>query len=100
MHIRGTTPVGVFPTGNTPEGLADMMGNTWDWTGSLYRNYPYQDDDGREDANDGASLRVVRGGSWYYGSGHARASFRVSFRPGARNSNVGVRLVCASPMDR
>ena len=41
-HIRRTTPIGVFPGGETPEGLVDMTGNTWDWTGSFYRPYPYE----------------------------------------------------------
>lgn len=48
-HIRRTTPVGVFPGGETPEGLIDLTGNTWDWTSSLFQPYPYIADDGRED---------------------------------------------------
>ena len=44
--------------------LFDMAGNVWEWTLSQYRDYPYRNDDGR---NDPASVhsRVVRGGSWY-----------------------------------
>ena len=29
-HVRRTTPIGVFPGGETSEGLVDMTGNTWD----------------------------------------------------------------------
>ncbi|MER2603520.1 MAG: SUMF1/EgtB/PvdO family nonheme iron enzyme, partial [Candidatus Competibacter phosphatis] len=57
-HIRRTTPVGVFPGGETPEGLIDLTGNTWDWTGSKYQPYPYDAADGREDPV-GVARRVV-----------------------------------------
>ena len=46
-HVRATTPIGVFPAGATPEGLVDMTGNVWDWTGTLYQAYRHQADDGR-----------------------------------------------------
>jgi formylglycine-generating enzyme required for sulfatase activity len=29
---EGTCPVGSFPAGNTPEGIADLMGNVTEWT--------------------------------------------------------------------
>jgi formylglycine-generating enzyme required for sulfatase activity len=63
-HIRRTTPVGVFPGGTTPEGLVDMTGNVWEWTSSVYRDYPYDAADGREDHHAPSTRRVVRGGSW------------------------------------
>ena len=28
---EGTAPVGAFPAGNTPEGIADLYGNAWEW---------------------------------------------------------------------
>jgi formylglycine-generating enzyme required for sulfatase activity len=39
-HVRGTTPVGVFPGGDTPEGLVDLSGNVWEWTSSAYHALP------------------------------------------------------------
>jgi formylglycine-generating enzyme required for sulfatase activity len=52
-----TAPVASFPAGNTPEGLADMGGNVWEWTASVPCTYPDHAcaDDGR---------RVIRGGGW------------------------------------
>ncbi len=40
----------------------DMAGNVFEWTISLYRPYPYKDDDGQE--KEGNGVRVNRGGGW------------------------------------
>jgi formylglycine-generating enzyme required for sulfatase activity len=92
-HIRHTTPIGVFPDGQTPEGLVDMTGNTWDWTSSLYTPYPYDAADGREAPSPPGALRVVRGGPWYYDQGHTHASCRAFDAPGGRGSLLGLRVV-------
>ena len=51
------------PLGDGPYGCADMAGNVWEWCSSLYKEYPYNKDDGREDLSQ-AGYRVLRGGSW------------------------------------
>jgi formylglycine-generating enzyme required for sulfatase activity len=96
-HVRHTTPIGVFPGGQTPEGLEDMTGNTWDWTSSLYTPYPYDAADGREALSSPGARRVVRGGSWDFVQGDARASCRLDGAPVSRNLNVGLRVVRSSP---
>lgn len=98
--LRRTTPVGVFPDGDTPagakpNGLADMTGNVWEWTSTVYDQkdypYPYKKDDGREDPKvDGP--RVARGGSWLYGADFARCAFRDGLPPGVRSGDVGFRV--------
>lgn len=62
-HIRRTTPVGIFPRGNTLDGICDLSGNVWEWTGSIYQSY---DDKFRNNAQapvPGDARRVLRGGS-------------------------------------
>lgn len=97
-HIRGTTPVGVFPGGDTPEGLSDMAGNVWDWTSTAYHQYPYKADATREDPKDAVVRRVVRGGSWRDGRDYARSACRFGAVSLARVNLLGFRLVRVSPV--
>ena len=41
------TPVGLYPAGMTPSLCADFAGNVWEWTQSVYADYPYRPEDGR-----------------------------------------------------
>ena len=43
-------PVGRRPKGTTPEGVFDLAGNVAEWIASLFRPYPYDAGDGRENA--------------------------------------------------
>ena len=98
-HVRGTTPIGVFPAGDTPQGLADVSGNVWEWTSTAYEPYPYVADPRREDPERVDARRVVRGGSWGSSRGNARCACRGHFVvPGARSYYLGLRLVCVSPI--
>ena len=91
-HILRPTPVGVFPAGDTPAGLADMGGNVWEWTRSLYQKYPYQPDDGREEL-EADGYRVVRGGSWSLNRRSVRAAFRGRYVPEDFDDDLGFRVV-------
>jgi formylglycine-generating enzyme required for sulfatase activity len=73
-------------------GLRDMHGNAAEWTLSSYRPYPYNDNDGRNDANS-AEMKTVRGGSWYDRPIHARSASRLPYRPWQAVYNVGFRVV-------
>lgn len=93
----GTTPVGAYSAlgGDSPYGCADMVGNVWEWTHTLYNKYPYDPKDGREDeANRGR--RVLRGGSFGFDQRVARCACRSVIDPVDRSINIGFR-VCVLP---
>ncbi len=92
---KTTTPVGKFsPRGDSPYGCADMIGNVWEWTGSLFKPYPYQPTDGREELGD-FGMRVVRGGSFFSKPNRARCASRMRHPPNNRfERDIGFR-VCA-----
>ena len=56
-------PPGIFPDNVSPYGAMDMTGNVWEYTSSLYKPYPYDKDDGREDL-------TIKGHRVYRGAGH------------------------------
>lgn len=62
--IWNVGPVGRHPQGASPYGVEDMSGNVSEWTSSLYRDYPYDPQDGREDLTNLNEYAVSRGGSW------------------------------------
>lgn len=70
-----TFPVGSFPAGASWVGALDMSGNLWEWVSSQYVNYPYDEDDGREDMS-GANVRGLRGGSFFNTTNNLRAAIR------------------------
>jgi hypothetical protein len=76
-YTAGTAAVGSYAGDVSPYGVLDMGGNVWEWTSSLYRPYPYDPADGREDPL-AQGARVNRGGSWYYGAWYVRTTYRAT----------------------
>ena len=90
-------PVGVFPDGDTPEGLIDITGNASEWTSSPYRPYgSHETDSGAVGVDEQAGLRVARGGLRLIDPGSERAAYRIELEPGYRKRN-GFRLVMTLP---
>jgi formylglycine-generating enzyme required for sulfatase activity len=84
-----TTPVGTFPP--NPWGLYDTVGNVFEWTGSLYAA-DYHEAERSGSVKDPTSVRVVRGGSWFYGPAKARSAYRNRRQPFYHDHNLGFRL--------
>ncbi|MCA9904161.1 MAG: formylglycine-generating enzyme family protein, partial [Anaerolineae bacterium] len=83
------------PEGKSWVDARHMIGNVWEWTGSLYQPYPYVPGDDRErDTGDRTDVRrVLRGGSWRdIDPGYLRAACRLSDTPDYRGGIRGIRL--------
>lgn len=91
--LEATTMVGAYsPKGDSPYAAADMAGNVWEWTSSLYGNYPYDPIDGREDMS-ASGWRILRGGSFDYGVlRNVRCANRYRSLQHSRDRGFGFRV--------
>lgn len=86
-NVGRTTTVGLYPEGNSEQGVADLSGNVWEWCLNPQNKQKTE------------SLgRVVRGGSWFNSQDDVCASFQGSDDPGFRNYFIGFRVCCVSPI--
>jgi formylglycine-generating enzyme required for sulfatase activity len=92
--VGGTTTVGSYPQGASPYGLLDMAGNVREWCHSLYRPYPYNAEDGREDA-EAKGERVLRGGAFHLNARYMRCAFHDRYGPDFRIDTFGFRVILA-----
>jgi len=92
---RGTTPVGSYPRGATPEGILDLTGNVWEWCQDVWHD-SYEGDppcDGSAWLKGGEpSACVLRGGAFHVDPRSLRASCRYYRVRGFRNEDVGFRV--------
>jgi serine/threonine-protein kinase len=108
-NVGDTTPLGNYsPAGDSPYECADMAGNVWEWTRSLWGedwqepdfDYPYDSEDGREDLEAGDDVRrVVRGGAFGSPENYVRCAYCFRGLPRFRDLNLGFRVV-VSPFRR
>jgi formylglycine-generating enzyme required for sulfatase activity len=94
--LHTTSPVGIFPDGDSPFGVADMAGNVEEYVADLYRPYP-----GGEPVEDHlthalGSYRVTRGGSFARHGDLARTRRRHGPLPGPLYP-CGFRIATSEP---
>jgi formylglycine-generating enzyme required for sulfatase activity len=95
-----TTPVTYyFPNGNSPYGCADMAGNVYEWTCSLYKSYPFnmKNTITRLSNNDEIALR---GGSYDLDLVAAYSIFRLGMDPIKGWRSCGFRVLLAPTLNR
>ncbi len=86
-----TADVGSIAGGASWVGALDLSGNVYEWTSSLYRAYPYNISDGREQYDNRTDARVVRGGSWFDSGTYLRGATRYWNLADDEYSNNGFR---------
>jgi iron(II)-dependent oxidoreductase len=92
-----TTPVGSYEGGKSPYGAYDMAGNGWEWVADWYDRKYYQSSPSRNPMGPARGhAKVLRGGSWYFIAGVARAATRVRNDPESRAGSYGFR--CAKTL--
>ncbi|MEK6336376.1 MAG: SUMF1/EgtB/PvdO family nonheme iron enzyme [Acidobacteriota bacterium] len=94
VDSNALTAVGSYPKGNSLNGgIADLIGNAWEWTATKASPYPGADRLPRTLNQQG---QIIRGGSYretFKGSDAITATRRVGVPPSDKQADIGFRLI-------
>jgi len=76
-RVNQSAPAGTYPSGVSPYGCLDMVGNAWEWVASRSRSHPGSP--APFDHTD--AYRLVKGGCWDDGPAGVRCSSRIWYLP-------------------
>ncbi|MFN8422078.1 MAG: SUMF1/EgtB/PvdO family nonheme iron enzyme [Anaerolineae bacterium] len=101
-HVMTTTPVGVYPDGDSASGITDLSGNVETWTSTLVGAGDDTPPDGAREwrpdlevvETPATARRVVRGGSWADNHSRVHPCYGVGFGADFCPDTVGVRVAC------
>jgi formylglycine-generating enzyme required for sulfatase activity len=87
-----TTAIGSYPSGASPYGALDLVGNVWEWVADWYSDTYYASspsDNPTGPAN--GTYRVLRGGAWLDVDDNVRSAVRGWNNPANPYNNFGFR---------
>ena len=94
-HYKRIAPVGSYPAGITPQGVADMAGNLWEITRTSYdsgENIEFQSDRNYSQEILNESI-TIKGGSYGSKPEHLKTTVRRKSHVTFRSSHVGFRCI-------
>lgn len=95
--VGRTVPVDRYEKGAAPNGVCQLVGNVWEWTGSVFEAV---DAEGNPVVGD-MLMMSVRGGAFdTYFASQATSSFRTGLATLARAHNVGFRCAMDLPKEQ
>jgi gamma-glutamyl hercynylcysteine S-oxide synthase len=96
---RSTVPIGVFPKGQSPYGVRDLVGCVWQWCSDPFVGWGDTSSGDVEEAADSAASparRTTCGGAWNTLRWSVSCLGRNGYPMTARFSNLGFRCVAAA----
>jgi len=96
LTVGDTTPVGSYPTGNSPYGCVDMIGNVWEWCRDWWADDIYKNRRSTTHNPQGPATgeyHSLRGGAFYGNVRNARCAYRDGDVTAYRYYYLGFRVM-------